>query len=158
MTNTTETTIRSLRDLDALVAEKLFGWQWWIALTPGGTANRERAILLPNDEGEATVIAPSLIQPELYKGDIDAMPRRFTDWYRVVPHYTTWAGMESVIRVIEAEGWGWELDREERGDAYWAVLRRGYSEIFESSGNTAPVAFCLAALASRGVNVRLELE
>jgi hypothetical protein len=79
----------------------------------------------------------------------------------LAPKYSTWLGLEPVIRNREESGYRWECG----SIAGWcwanlepvnAVLAENSPEYF-SEGQSVPVAFCLAALASVGVRVKLEL-
>jgi hypothetical protein len=90
------------------------------------------------------------------------LPRAIARNPGIVPDYHTWAGMESVIRVMEDEGYRWDISGPVGGDysvyifSTDAVMFDG-SPDYSGKAEQAPVAFCLAALASRGINVRLEL-
>lgn len=82
-----------------------------------------------------------------------------------IPHYTTWPGLEPVIRNREEAGYFWEFYQESD-----ALMRKAWTVglvILDSMGdrelvasghhNTAPTAACIAALASARCRVRLEL-
>jgi hypothetical protein len=139
--------INSLRHLDALVAERLIGWQWWI----------ERSAvywLLPPD------FLPGLNlrgwercdRPYGWPGPNAAEFR----YGHGLPHYSGWGGLESVIRNRGEAGCGWSIDR--RCPVTIAtVVESIYGESLAEHPHP-PIAFCLAALDSAGCRVRLELN
>lgn len=107
---------RSLRHLDALVAEKVMGKVWSEGLGP--------------------------------KYDL--------------PHYTTWAGVEAVVQVMEGEGF-WVSMEGASGlgmtpDAPDAAFHKNGDtrESGYATGPTLPIAVCLAALSAKGVEVSFE--
>ena len=123
-----EIIVRSLRDLDALVAEHVMG-----------------------------------IKPPTRPGVIFTPAR-----------YTTWACLESVIRNREEAGFSWSIEMLEPGrygcilwnqllpkpDVLWVdgfSLRRANIPAFLGSGPDNAVSFNIAALASAGIRVKLEL-
>ena len=82
----------------------------------------------------------------------------------VVPAYTTWAGVEAVVKNREQAGFHWLVKSPfQDGEPYWAGLTpKGVSgwngkPDFYQSGSAEPIARCLAALASEGVQVNTEL-
>jgi hypothetical protein len=75
----------------------------------------------------------------------------------LAPKYSTWLGLEPVIRNREDAGFEWSIGRNFFG-FYSAVRTRDVVEQYCGDSGSAPVAFCLAALASVGVRVELELE
>lgn len=109
-----EITVRSLRELDTLVAEHI-------------TKPFSKAVLNHN---------PGL-----------------------APEYTTWAGMDLLITNRKNAGYQWRIQWGYPGqaDEYAAELSLGKAT-HSRYARSAPIALCLAALASAGCRVRLELE
>ena len=77
----------------------------------------------------------------------------------LAPDYITWAGMDLVIRSLEKAGYQWRIQRVHPGqaDEYAAELSLGKAT-HSRYARSGPIALCLAALASAGCRVRLELE
>lgn len=73
--------------------------------------------------------------------------------------YTTWAGVEAVIKRLEERNLLWDISSRYPGqsDAYYGEVFMG--KTFHSRyARSAPIALCLAALESVGCRVRLEME
>jgi hypothetical protein len=125
MTTKTEVTCRSLRELDALVAEYV------TKLEDQYVANGYTAGCLKRNS-------------------------------EAIPHYTTWAGLESVVPKVEEVGLIWHWGILTNG-GYWVDLWLPESDYMadlpevSTTHKDKAVAFCLAALASVGVRVKLEL-
>jgi len=140
-------TCRSLRHLDALVAEKLMGWGWYT--TCDGSVYW---FLSPShDLPKSWDLSPSEAPPPGAK----VSERHGAD---SCPHYTTWPGLEPVIRNREEAGYKWGVNLRQPGqvDEYYAEVEKdGIYRV--KYARTAPIAFCLAALSSAGCRVRLEL-
>jgi hypothetical protein len=145
-------TCRSLRHLDALVAEKLMGWRWYT--TCDGSVYW---FLSPShDLPKPWDLSPSEAPPPGAK----VSERYGTD---SCPHYTTWPGLEPVIRNREEAGYWVSMEgacglgmTPDEPDAAFHKMRRT-QEASYATGPTIPIAVCLAALASAGCRVRLEL-
>jgi hypothetical protein len=82
-----------------------------------------------------------------------------------IPHYTTWPDLDPVIRNREEAGYWWLVKSPfEDGEPYWAGLTpKGVSgwngkPDFYCHGPTEPIARCIAALASAGINVTYSPE
>ena len=138
----TETNVvRSLRELDALVAENLMGWHKVECL--------DGFVLSPDDCTPFRLTVAQIHKLRLVQK---------------LPAYTTWAGVEAVVKNREQAGFHWLVKSPfEDGEPYWAGLTpKGVSgwngkPDFYCSGQTEPIARCLAALASAGVGGRFEL-
>jgi len=78
------------------------------------------------------------------------------------PHYTTWPGLEPVIQWVIAQGFTYTLERQ-LDNSCWlggvcrATINTGPGRYRTGHGETESIAFCLAALASAGFWVKLEL-
>lgn len=80
----------------------------------------------------------------------------------IVEDYTTWAGVEAVIRWCIAQEYTYTLERQQAnscwlGGSCRVTINTGPGKYVAGHGEAESVAFCLAALASAGVRVRLEL-
>jgi hypothetical protein len=82
----------------------------------------------------------------------------------LAPKYSTWLGLEPVVRNREGSGYWWLVASPQRpGEPYMAELiphGKMPHEVnsFARSGPTEPITRCLAALASVGVRVRCDLD
>ena len=149
---------RTLRELDVLVAEKLMGWNRW---------------LLPPDEENPDFPWGSILQPPEFTPDpvssllveSDDPDAPFLDgWISgdlkgcwPLPAYTSWAGVDAVIKNRADAGFSWSLGS--TGKLYLATLTplKDSSDYIERIHSIKEVAFCLVALASVECHVRLEL-
>lgn len=154
-TNTEAITVHSLRHLDALVAENLMGWGWW-RLRPcqfrSENAVRYKTLMnWPHERAGDVRDNFPFVEPA------DGAEDLTIDWDRDLPHYTTWAGVEAVIKWCEGQGPNLAISNSlspipER--KYACCVSREQSPCYAP---TIPIAVCLAALASAGCRVRLEL-
>lgn len=147
--------VRSLRELDALVAEHLFGWKWYRPWSsPQG---RARAFIAPEEAVSDRDFERLEKVPD--KTQWDTNTRKLWDYW--LPYHSTWSGLELLVSNREEAGFQWTLGGINGADLFGACLwPKGslddYGE-FSSEHPSVPIAFCLAALASVGCNVRLEL-
>jgi hypothetical protein len=142
---------RTLRQLDALVAESLFGWRWWLDVDKGNY------MLFPP---ECRPMSP-LMNERWTPKNPDFSRDRF-DWSHTLHHYTTWAMLGEVVARVEAAGYYWEVGGVD-GESWANVFPKDAimfddSPEFSANNESAPVALCLAALASVGINVTYSPE
>ena len=76
----------------------------------------------------------------------------------LVPDYTTWAGMELVIRNREEAGFAWDMVYGNPTNYAVTIYDRYCNVLGQELHKDKSVAFCLAALASAGCRVKLELD
>lgn len=140
------TAIKSLRELDVLIAEHIFGWAfyeskhgYWSARTPDGEYHTSFTPYYDSADGEQ-------VTPE--KSDI-----------REIPYYSNeieaaWA-IES--KVDDRVAYAWAL-AERIGISRYDINRGGLGEeeIFQIAF-ASPMDRCVAALRSVGIEVELEL-
>ena len=126
-------------ELDALIAEKVMGWQWANAvgksfLLPNGVTERERYHWKPGKDGP-----PRRIEEFYTQMDYCKIPRYSTDIA------TAWVVVEKLMPVV---GHIYPAHDEETGKLmHWcAVVEKGDSERFGVIASTAPLAICRAAL------------
>lgn len=135
MNTTTEIiTVRSLRELDALAAEKLFEWRWlpWFG-------NTEQLILVPD---------------ESYFHSSEIWGRNILHF---VPKYSTDIASAWLI-VDKFDNPHTSVVIETYSDGWCCRIIKSSPEIFQSLAKTAPIAICLAALKTVGAEVKLELN
>lgn len=130
------------RELDALVAERVMGYQWW---------HREG---LRNH-----LLSPDAAQ---WAGSLDMKPGAAeTDkaFYNGAPPYSTdIAAAWEVIERMTAQGWHYEIGGPAASTPHWARFGRGdydphndeWDEQHIGMGSAAPHAICLAALRAIG--------
>jgi hypothetical protein len=150
MTTNTDAVIvcRTLRQLDALVAESLFGWVWWY-----DAADNEHRILSPTFSPEGALTRwQRCDRPDDPCGA----------WFMRLHDYTTWAMLGEVVAKVEAAGYYWEVGGAPKNHHafLWgkSTMKNEQPEIVADHQSTAPVALCLAALASVGINVTYSPE
>jgi hypothetical protein len=139
---------RTLRQVDALVAESLFGWRWWLDVDKGNY------MLFPP---ECRPMSP--LMNERWTPKNPNFSRDRFDWSHTLHHYTTWAELEAVIRNREEAGYAWDMECRHQYGNYAATLYsledgRYWQQVHQDKA----VALCLAALASVGLNVTYSPE
>ena len=100
----------------------------------------------------------SLVEEHILKGFSKEILDRNPE---LAPKYSTWLGLESVIRNREDAGYRWEIGG--CSGESWVTIWPENSVMFDGRAfvaehEFAPVAFNIAALASAGCRVELELE
>lgn len=141
---------QSLRHLDVMVAEHLFGWRWYRS-----TEDAEWYRFTPTAKQHPSWVACE--NPHIFTCERLALnlsdplhPHRMT---KDVPHYTTWSGLEQVIQNREEAGFSWSIEK--TGKLYLATMTptKDSSGYLERIHPIREVAFCLVALTSEGVEV-----
>lgn len=151
MSNPTDTTtLPAGRELDAAIAQHLFGWRWMertmpdvkaIALFPSATSD----LMNPGNWRDVT--------------DEPVKALRFRDWTRDIPRYSTDATtMLAVLEKMIERGWVYQLGGEvhhQPDAAFWhhgtPGLLGNAGEGIRAAGDTLPEAVCIAALRALGV-------
>lgn len=126
------------RALDAMVAEKVMGWKWFVhpeeprafLASPKSLDQMERMGWLPDDGREAREMGFS------------------------IPAYSsTWEGLGLVVDEMERRKWAWKIQKVYRGegaaDGHYALFTSGGQEGY-SLALTAPEAVARAALKALG--------
>lgn len=140
--------IRSLRDLDALVAEKVMGWRWYRRSNPitGGywldSAKRPtdgitgEAMLTSHEDAEELGLSPEPANVSRYTSDP--------------------AAAYALRQRMREEGWFYQSACS--GETVLAIFSRGGQNGQEGTGlhSSEHIAFCLAALEANGVAYVLE--
>lgn len=154
MENSRTLVVKSLRELDAAIAEYIFGWRWALSL------KRTLFIVPPYS---ANVICEDLLvcRPECLWKDVDEI------WDRVysLPFYCgeSWNGMRDIIQNREEAGYWVSMDgasgvglNPDLPDAAFHKIgdtaEKGYA-----AAQTLPIAVAIAALKTVNIEVQLEL-
>jgi hypothetical protein len=142
---------RNLREVDALVAEHLMDWTW-VLYNPEMHRGR---LLIPKFDAEFLKYADGSPHWLPATGE----ERLALDWIEcgLVPHYTTWEEIGSVIQNREKAGFDWRMDSGHGVYVCWTGNNISAKLGHSYKASSIPIAFCLAALASVGVNVKLEM-
>lgn len=114
------------RELDVLVAEKVFGWFRYKNTWRTPSSRTERLHEFPN-------------RPEMYFGSGEE-----------VPHYSTdiAAAWQVKQEITKSGEWGFVLHND--GNGWSEAIFRHAEKVFPAEGNTDEVAICLAALKAVG--------
>jgi len=142
------------RELDALVAERIFGWRWMAYPAPNNPTETWLTAIFPPPAPDRIVVANRY--DRIWRPSSRDAPR-FVEWdtcpwwedgeiQRGVPHYST--DIAAAWLVVE------KMDFDERAlvrdssAGLWYVQRWSHKGRFmwEAEGVTAPHAICLAAL------------
>lgn len=116
------------RGLDALIAEKVMGYQWWRS----------------SSSGNRSLFAKGK-QPEWFKKLADGTEPLVTDWKMVrLPAFSTSIADAHSI-VDKMTDFRWVIERGEDG---WTVMLDTRSVFWTATGETAAEAICRAALSA----------
>jgi hypothetical protein len=139
------------RELDALVAEHIFGWTWW-------RQNSLRGTYLVDPTGWAKDVG----WEQATRDD-----RRSERWYDYLFHWSTdiaaaWEVVEAMraqygveMGSVESDTWrGWYCEF-----CDYSIVRNGKAKIVgEAVDNTLPLAICRAALRAKGIDVEHRVD
>jgi len=147
----TTVTVQSDREVDALVAEHIFGWRWITCIATAGGFSRGRTYLLVDDTSAALLDQHS----DKFIDDDGSGVRRAHH----TPNYTTDpVACARLKRKLREAGWAIELfipSNRDRDDAWFCSVERMTTED-EVGGNgigTEERALALAALRAYGIEV-----
>jgi len=142
---------RNLREVDALVAEHLMNWTW-VLYNPETHRGR---LLIPKFDAEFLKYNDGSPQWLPATGE----ERLALDWIEcgLVPHYTTGEEIGAVIQNREQNGYFISVaDGRYYGTEDYECIFRNRSGLFSNLADSIPVAICLAALSTAGINARLK--
>jgi hypothetical protein len=146
-----EPPVWQLRDIDALIAEKIFGWEWWM-----NTERRKRLLVGPSPPWDRWNWAGAIMRR--WNGDLSV--QKFSDWDRAcalrdpripirllhagLPYYSINAAASKELRDRMRE-LGWKYRLEFGAEGYLAAFSQDDGFRFHE-GETEEMAAALAAL------------